>query len=501
MDQVQEELNDWNINNIIVPDKGVIPNFDNLTGLLSHGSFLVKLEQESNRYKRYGGSFTLGLIDIDEFTLFNEKNSYEKGDAVLRKVAEIIRSNIRENDFAGRYSGNQFIILISEIDIKSSLAVTERIRRLVEVSTNSTLSVSIGLVSYPNDADNRFSLIEKARAALREAKLRGKNNIYFFDHNASLETHKNPTILIVDDSINSLKLIETVLARDYQLLKAQGGEQALYILSEYQVDLIILDVMMPGMDGFTVCQKIKNNKSLRMIPVIMLTSLDDSSSRVRGIEAGADDFISKPPSKEELLARAKSLVRMKKLNENLTDIKNVMLSLANAVESKDAYTQGHVQRVANLAMSVGKKMDLSAEDIDYLWYAGVLHDVGKVGIPHHILNKEGPLNDDEQQIIKTHPIIGYNICLPLMNTLGPALGAIRHHHEKLDGSGYPDGLKGDAISVHARIISVVDIYDALTSARAYRRGLSVARASTILRREADQGKIDKRIFEHLQDII
>ena len=254
---------------------------------------------------------------------------------------------------------------------------------------------------------------------------------------------------------------------------------------------------MPGISGFEVCRRIKGSDRTRMIPVVMVTALDDLDSRIKAIEAGADDFITKPPNKLELLTRTKSLIRLKHLNSRLIDIESVLFSLANAVEAKDACTQDHTRRVSGLAVEMGKRMALGVKDIEALHLGGILHDIGKIGIPDEVLNKPGKLTADEWKIIETHPEIGYRICQPLKATLGGALEVIRHHHERLDGSGYPDGLMGGDISVVAQIMSVVDIYDALTTVRPYHASKSVQEAIDILRESAAANLLDGKIVENL----
>jgi putative two-component system response regulator len=233
----------------------------------------------------------------------------------------------------------------------------------------------------------------------------------------------------------------------------------------------------------------------------MLTALDDSESRIKGIEAGADDFITKPPNKIELMARINALLKMNELNKKLASIESVMVSLANAVEAKDEYTQGHTERVSEFCVKLGKKMELSAIEIDALWIGGILHDIGKIGVSRKILNKPGSLDSEEFEIMKTHSVMGYKICLPLEKNLGPALEAILHHHEKLDGSGYPDGINGDEISVLARIMAIADIFDALDTDRPYRKAFPRAKTFEIMLSEANAGKLDKNILEHLINII
>jgi putative two-component system response regulator len=251
------------------------------------------------------------------------------------------------------------------------------------------------------------------------------------------------------------------------------------------------------MDGYEVCRRLKSIEGQRMTPVIMITAKDRTDTKIKAIEAGADDFIPKPVRKEELLARMKSLVGMKRLNKNLTSIENVLFAMAIAVEAKDSYTQGHTKRVANLATALGRKMGLAEEQVAALRLGGILHDVGKIGVSGSILNKPGPLDPDEWEKMKSHTELGYKICLPLKETLGAALEVVRSHHEKMDGSSYPDGLKGDEIPMAARIMATVDIYDALVTDRPYRPAMSGSRALEILKEEAEQGKLDPMVVESL----
>jgi putative two-component system response regulator len=281
------------------------------------------------------------------------------------------------------------------------------------------------------------------------------------------------------------------------LIKATNGIDTLSILNKTAVDLILLDVMMPDMDGYAVCRQLKSSESTRLIPVVLVTALDDREAKIKGIDAGADDFITKPPNKMELLARSKSLIKLKKLNDNLASVEYVLFSLARTVEAKDKYTKGHVERVSKMAIILGRNMGLTESEMEALRFGGILHDIGKITIPEYILNKPGPLNPEEVEVMKSHPIAGYNICLPLKKNLGQALDVIRQHHEKLDGSGYPDGLKNKDISIASRIMAVVDIYDALVTNRAYREGLSFDRAIDILRQEVKNEKLDELVVEKL----
>ena len=475
---------------------------DRLTGLYNNGFFQISLDLALKRHERYGNKFSIALIDIDSFSHYNMSHGPLEGDLLLKEVAGLIKKNCRDVDLAARYAGNLFAVILTESNSQQALVAAERIRQDVERKFDGASTVSIGLACCPDDAANSRLLISKANEALTKAKLHGKNSIHYFEKDIRSDSQKLPTILIVDDDNRNLKLMEGMLFPvKCDLIKATNGLDALNIVEKNNIDLILMDVMMPEMDGYEVCRQIKSSEATRLIPVVLVTALNDSEARVKGIEVGADDFITKPPNKSELVARTKSLINFKRLNDNLASIEYVLFSLAKTVEAKDEYTQGHVERVSKLAIALGRKMGLSEEEMEALRYGGILHDIGKIGIPGSILNKPGPLSPEEWEVMKNHPVAGYNICLPLKKNLGYALEVIRHHHEKLDGSGYPDGIKDEEISTAARIMAVVDIYDALVTDRPYRKGMPLDKAIEILNEEANDKKLDPVVVNYLIEIV
>ncbi len=475
---------------------------DSLTGLFNHGFFQIALDREFKRSKRQMTPFTLALIDIDLFSTYNRLYGHVEGDRMLKDIAGLIKDNIREMDLAARYSGDVFAVVLAKSEAAQALTTMERIREAAGARSSGEITLSIGLASYPRDAATREGIIDKAQEALLQAKIKGKNRVDFFKTEKETVEEQKSRILVVDDEPRNLKLLEAMLLPlNYDVIKAGGGEEALSIVCKTEVDLILLDVMMPGMNGYEVCRRLKGNESTRLIPIVMVTALNDMDAKIRGIEAGVDDFITKPPNKLELLTRIKNLIRVKSLNNNLTSLQSVLFSLANAVEAKDAYTRGHVWRVSETAVALCKKMGLSEKTIKAIKLAGIIHDIGKIGVPEEILNKPGPLDPVEREIMQRHAHIGYKICLPLKKTLGIALDIIRHHHEKLDGSGFPNGLKGEEVSLGARIMAVVDIYDALVSDRPYRKAMTKQKALEILREEAAEGKLDSRIVEALIEMV
>ena len=302
-------------------------------------------------------------------------------------------------------------------------------------------------------------------------------------------------ILVVDDQEANIMLVEAILApHGYEVVPALDAERALEMVAAGPPDLILLDVMMPGMDGYEVCSRLKGDERTRLIPVIMLTSLSDVEDRIRGIEAGVDDFVSKPFHQAELIARVRSLLKLKQFTDELEHAEDVLCALALSVEAKDAYTDGHCERLCLYSVALGRSLGLGKEHLKALHRGGYLHDVGKIAIPESILNKKTGLTGEEWQIMREHPVIGERICKPL-KSLKLVLPIIRHHHERWDGSGYPDGLKGEEIPLTAKIIQIADIYDALITARPYKPSLKTDQVFSIMKEEVAKGWRDPELIE------
>ncbi len=301
------------------------------------------------------------------------------------------------------------------------------------------------------------------------------------------------TILIVDDERKNLLIMESLLSElgeAHRTICVSSGAEAQQKIEEEAPDLILLDVMMPEMDGYTLCRWLKSNEATRLIPVIMVTALDRTADKVRAFESDADDFLSKPVNRHELIARVRSCLRIKTLNDRLECSESVLFALAHAVEAKDPYTIGHSRRVSAFAADLAQMTGFPPEKVVEIEKGGLLHDVGKIGIPDAILRKPGPLTPDERKVIERHPVIGEEICKSL-KSFGCVLPLIRSHHELLDGSGYPDGLCGDAISMEIRVMTVADIYDALSSARPYRGAMPLDKVKSILTEFVDNGQLDR----------
>lgn len=301
-------------------------------------------------------------------------------------------------------------------------------------------------------------------------------------------------VLIIDDDASVRSVLTRMLhAEGLEVRTAVDGLPGLDEVHRFRPDVVLLDVMMPGLSGLEVCRRLKKDPNTRLIPVVLLTALAALEDRVVGIEAGADDFLTKPLERIELIARLRSLIRMKRYTDELERAEAVVLSLARSIEAKDPYTEGHCERLAGFVADLGERLELSREEQAALKRAAFLHDIGKVAVPDHILRKPAPLTPEEWRVMRMHPVTGEHICRPLKG-LRSALPIIRHHHEKGDGTGYPDGLQGEDIPRAARVLQIVDVYDALTTHRPYRSALHPEDALECMRTEVDRGWWDAEIF-------
>jgi len=308
-----------------------------------------------------------------------------------------------------------------------------------------------------------------------------------------LTAPRKQSILVVDDNLANAALLKQMLAsRGYQTIAVPNAAEAEAEIRRQAPDLILLDVIMPGKSGYELCRELKDDSRTRLIPVVMITGLSAQEDRVQGIEAGADDFLTKPIFPEELFARVSSLLKLKEFTDELETADSVLCTLGLSVEARDPYTEGHCERLARNAADLGRFLGLEEESIVALQRGGYLHDLGKIAVPDEILKKGSDLTPAEWEIMKQHPLTGETICRPL-KSLRLVLPIIRHHHEHSDGSGYPDGLHDGEIPLLPRILQVVDIYDALRTERSYKPALGHEQAAVTMRAEARNGLWDKEL--------
>ena len=312
---------------------------------------------------------------------------------------------------------------------------------------------------------------------------------------------RRATILVVDDEEPPREFLNRVLQREgYVVSLAADGRSALNAIAQTQPDVVILDVMLPEVDGFEVCRRVRDDARTRLTPIIMVTGYDAQAERVQGLSAGADDFLGKPFDLSELLARVRSLARMKRYTDDLDSASAILTTVAAMIESRYGYSAGHCYRMANYATAVGRTLDASDEELQALYRGAFLHDIGMLAISDAILQNPGPLSDDEYETVKSHPTVGDALCANL-RSLQSVRPIVRWHHERVDGSGYPDGLRGEEIPLIAQIVGVVEMYEALTTSRPYQGSCKPADALVLLKRHADRGWLSSRVVNAMSRVV
>jgi putative two-component system response regulator len=294
-------------------------------------------------------------------------------------------------------------------------------------------------------------------------------------------------ILVVDDD----PTVHSVVGRFFEesryiVTHARDGAEALRMIQDSPPDLVLCDIRMPGMDGIELCRRLKSDRRTELLPVILLSALTSSHEQEEGLDAGADEYLTKPFRKTEGMARVRAMLRMKQLQDRLDKAEHVLFALARAVEARDHCTGGHIERVGSLVSNVARAIGFDEAVCSQLRTGAILHDIGKISTPDAILNKPGILSPEEMEQVRRHPDAGEQICSGL-KTLQPVLDLIRHHHERPDGRGYPDGLSGEAVTLPVRILAACDAYDALTTDRPYRKALPWREAMALLQQGARAG--------------
>jgi putative two-component system response regulator len=321
------------------------------------------------------------------------------------------------------------------------------------------------------------------------------------DLTPALPDPRSGHVLVCDDTPANREMLEEILREaGFRVSCVDSGSAVLPVLSEDKPDLVLLDIRMPGLDGFDVCDWIKKSPETQFLPVVLVTAFSEAPDRARSAQAGADDFVTLPVNRLELTARVRSLMRLRMYYRDLEAHQAVLVSLASVLEAKDPYTQGHSARVGTLTSRLARQLGLPPEECEVLRMAGLLHDIGKVGVPERLLNKPGRLTEDEFNTVMTHPTQGALLCRSL-RTVRAALPFIYSHHERYDGRGYPEGLRGEGIPLGARILGVADAFDALTSKRSYRDPLSPEDALALLAQETVAGRWDPAIYAALAAMV
>lgn len=313
--------------------------------------------------------------------------------------------------------------------------------------------------------------------------------------NAKPPKRKRPLVLVADDHKLTRELLVAYLsAAGYDTVEAEDGKETLRRLADFSPDLVLLDIIMPELNGYEVCRRIKENQETTLLPVIVVTGLDDFETRLKMLNIGADDYINKPINEKELLTRIRNHLRIKRLTDQLEDAESIIMLLVRILEAKDPYTRGHSERVAEYSRRIAEDIGFDSERLQILHRAALLHDVGKIGVEDAIIRSTARLTQEELEKVHSHPSIGIEI-ISSLSSLSEALGPIQSHHERFDGTGYPEKLARDDIPLEARIVAVADTFDALTTDRPYRKTLLKEEALDEMKQSALSGQLDPELVE------
>ncbi len=480
----------------------------------------------------------VAMIDMDDFKLCNDLYGHQAGDTALRTLSKVILRNIRRSDKLIRYGGDEFILIMPGI---SESVFTRKLRHILsavrdqKISGYSQVKLTISIGGVLSKGESMDAAIRRADSMMYRAKLQ-KNEVVTEEEeliaaeqqeeSRSASSGKNMhRVLVIDDSSMNRDILREILSDDYEILEASGGEEGLEILSRYktEISLVLLDIVMPGIDGFEVLSIMQENRWTEDIPVMMISSEEDTSFIRQAYDLGAVDYITRPFDAQIVKRRAFNTVRLYEKQRRLTAIvkqqmhdkeKNSQMMihiLSHIVEFRNGESGLHVQHInvmtRLLLQSLTQKTDqyhISWADQQLITTASSLHDIGKIGIDDKILNKPGKLTEDEYWIMKQHTLIGASMLNdmklyrdePLVKV---AYQICRWHHERYDGSGYPDGLKGDQIPISAQVVSIVDAYDALISERVYKKAYSHEKAMAMIQ-EGACGAFNPLLLECLKDI-
>ena len=473
---------------------------DGLTGLPNHRTFQQTLSDMCRKVSHKGNcAMCVAMVDVDHFKAYNDNHGHREGDTVLQGVAKTMAAGLRQGDMAARYGGEEFALIFQRTTKEDAFSAADRIRRKISEQSfrKGVVTVSMGIAEYPLDASTPGELIERADKALYHAKTTGRNRVFVWgsiadgstqDSNDPDDTNEK-TVLVIEREEDACAhiLINTLSANSCAVAIAHSLADATELLKTQVFDIALVGIdVLPGRDTNALAALAAIHPQM---PLVLLTTDLPPDQAKAALRRGAADILLKPYNPAELpLVIERNLERQRiELQRLVQKSTGVMLqaieALVAAIDAKDHHTAGHSQRVTALVMSMCDGLKISNEERFALELAAKLHDIGKVALPDSALNKQSPLTDKEWNAMREHPALGAKI-VGAISELAYVSTIIRHHHERLDGTGYPDGLCGPAIPYMSRIIAVADAYEAMTSERAHRSRLIPAEALRELRRHS-----------------
>ena len=477
---------------------------DPLTGVYNR-AYYEKVEKNVNT------PAGIAVIDIDDFKLCNDIYGHKAGDVALQTVTQIIRNNIRSNDKIIRIGGDEILLILDGIQEESFERKLERIRsqvRMARVKGYNKLQLSISIGAVVSMTETREVSVTKADRLMYITKSSKNRVVSEWNENKQITSSLNerddnkPLVLVVDDFDMNRFLLSQILLDDYNVIEACDGVEATQIIQDHfkELSIVLLDIVMPRMDGFGVLEFMNANDLIQDLPVIMISSMDEDSAIRRCYELGISDYVRRPFSADVVGKRVYNIVRLYQRQRNLQreireqveerekNSRVVTSIISHVVENRNGESGPHVIHVEQITEIILNRLTeltdmykLSKEDKKQISLASALHDIGKIGIDEKILNKPGKLTEEEDEIMKTHTTIGaimiHQVKMEEDDTLIQfAYEICRWHHEKWDGRGYPDGLKGNYIPISAQVVSIADVYDALVSERVYKKAYSHEKA-------------------------
>ena len=524
----------------LIDTEGSRKLMDNLTGI-KHKLYEDVLTGAYNRryfeeeVKNIGKAVGVAIIDLDDFKIYNDTYGHSVGDIALSTTASVIRQCIRKSDILIRYGGDEFLLVLPEVKEDILDEKLQQIQRKIHATEipgypDIHLSVSIGgIVSEDGSVEDA---VAKADRLMYHAK--NKKNMVVTEQDIDADISSSgenghsmmkQNILIIDDSKTNRELLNAMLEHDYNIIEAAGGPEGIEILKagEYEFAVVLLDIIMPGMDGFEVMESMRSDSRTKDIPVIMISTEDNNSTIRKAYDLGVADYISRPFDSRIVYRRVSNVVKLFAKQRRLMDLvteniqekekNNQMMIgiLSHIVEFRNGESGLHVLHINQITQMLLDNLVKKTEQYNLTWHdrfliatASALHDIGKIGIPEEILNKPGRLTDEEFDIMKKHTVIGEEILKELdmyqdEKLVQVAMQICRWHHERYDGRGYPDGLKGEQIPISAQVVSVADVYDALTSNRVYKKAYSHEKAMRMIL-DGECGSFNPMLLECLVEI-